>query len=554
MTRHMRGGVALLSAVSLLLFWNVLAFADERPKLVVHITIDQLRGDMPWRFKNRFGEGGFRYLMDKGVTYTQAHYRHSTTFTAVGHASLATGGNALGHGLAGNDWHDVATGKQVYCVEDDRHTIIGREAKAHEGTSPRNMTASSFGDEIVLASGGRSRVFSVSIKDRGAILPGGHLGMAYWYSSSTGKFVTSTYYRKDYPDWVTAWTNAGHADAYKDQKWTLLEEPAKYIFAKNDDASWEKSYKALGRAFPHPLGNEDEKAYYSGLRFTPMGDELTISFVKELVEQEKVGQGDHLDVLAISLSVTDYIGHAFGPDSLEMEDNLLRLDRTLADFFTFLDAKFGLDNVLISLSSDHGTDSIPERTQHLGIDGGRHRPDNFIAAVNDGLKQHFNTEEALVKVFWNPSLYLDLDAVKRAGLGVEVVERALREEILKVSGVRFAATRTDLLKGNVTGEPIHDKLQRAFHPTRSGNVLFVQDTGWYLYPKPDEFAAMHGSPYSYDTYVPVMFAGHKVKHKIVDRSVAPEDIASTITTYVGVKPPSGSTGFVLTEVLEGLRD
>jgi predicted AlkP superfamily pyrophosphatase or phosphodiesterase len=420
--------------------------------------------------------------------------------------------------------------------------------------SPRNLTASTFGDEIILASGGRSRVFSISIKDRGAILPGGNLGKAFWYSSSSGQFVTSTYYYREYPAWVTAWNKAGHAAAYKDKEWTLLQDRSSYIYGDRDDEPWEKSYKKLGRTFPHPLGNEDEKAFYAGLRYTPMGDELTLAFVKELVDQEKLGTGPTTDVLAVSFSVTDYIGHAFGPDSLESEDNLLRLDRTLADFFEFLDKKFDLDNVVIELSSDHGVDSVPERTQHFGLDAGRHRPNKFIEAVNEGLKKRFNIQDALVKVFWNPSLYLDLEAVSRAGLQVETVEAALREEILKVPGVRFAATRTDLLKGDVTSEPMHGKLQRAFHPTRSGNVLFVQDVGWYLYPNPDEFAAMHGSPYTYDTYVPIMFAGHKIRHDVVDREVAPEDIASTITTYLGIKPPSGSTGTPLVEVFAGLRD
>lgn len=539
-----------------LLLWALAApgARAENPKLVVFITIDQLRGDMPWRFLHRFGDGGFKYLIDKGTSYTNAHYRHSTTFTAVGHASLATGGNALQHGLAGNDWHDTANGKQVYCVEDDRHKIIGKDAKPHEGTSPRNLTASTFGDEVVLSSGGKARVFSVSIKDRGAILPGGHLGKAYWYSSSSGKFVTSTYYQSDYPAWVTAWNKAGHANAYKDKQWSLLHDRSTYIYGDRDDEVWEKSYKKLGRTFPHPLGNEDEKAFYAGLRFVPMGDELTLAFVKELVTQEKLGEGRETDVLAISFSATDYIGHAFGPDSLEAEDNLLRLDRTLAELFKFLDEKLGLAHVLIALSSDHGIDSVPERTQHLGLDAGRHRPDKFIETVNEGLKKRLNVQEALVKVFWNPSLYLDLDALSRLGIEVEVAENALREEILRVPGVRFAATRSDLLKGNVTSEPMHAKLQRAFHPTRSGNVLFVQDVGWYLYPKPDEFAAMHGSPYGYDTYVPVIFAGHEVKRKLIDREVAPEDMASTVTAYLGLKPPSGSTGSPLFEVLEGLRD
>ena len=196
------------------------AGAAEQPKLILALTIDGLRGDIPFRFADRFGPGGFRYLMENGVVYDNAHYQHSTTFTAVGHATLFTGGNSPQHGLAGNDWHDYGRG-QVYCVEDDRHPIIGKEPKAHEGTSPRNLTASTYGDELILASGGRSRVFAVSIKDRGAILPGGRLGKAFWYSSSSGEFVTSTYYYDAYPAWVAEWNQAKHADRYMDATWEL---------------------------------------------------------------------------------------------------------------------------------------------------------------------------------------------------------------------------------------------------------------------------------------------------------------------------------------------
>ncbi len=523
--------------------------AGPQPKLIVQITIDQLRGDMPWRFKDRLGPSGFRYLMDNGVSYTNAHYQHSTTFTAVGHATLATGGNAAQHGLAGNDWYDVTTGKRMYCVEDDRHPIIGKEPAAHKGTSPRNLTASTIGDELVIASGGRSRVFSVSIKDRGAILPGGHLGKAFWYSSGSGKFVSSTYYYDDYPAWVTTWNAQDHAGTYRDKTWDLLRDREQYVFKDQDDRPFEKSYKHLGRTFPHALGNEDAKAFYAALRFTPMGDEITLAFVKELMQQEKVGQGDSTDMLAVSFSATDYLGHAFGPNSLEAEDNLLRLDETLADFLSFIDSQVGLDQTLVVLSSDHGTDEIPEYKESLGVAAGRHRPDEFMAQANAALQRRFGSNETLVVAFWNPSLYLDAEAVTKLGVDVATVEQALAEEMMKLKGFTLALTRTDLMAGNVPNTSTGNRLQAAFHPTRSGNVLIVQDPFWYLYPKPDQFSAMHGSPYTYDTYVPIMIAGPGIKAAKSTRPVAPRDIAPTITAYLGIKPPSGATGVPLVEVL-----
>lgn len=546
-------GVVTAPVAALLLLGTLPAAGADLPKLVLQITVDQLRGDMPLRFKNRFGSSGFRYLMDRGVNYTNAHYGHSTTFTAVGHATLYTGGYAAQHGLAGNDWYNKATGKRVYCVEDDRHGLIGKKPKAHKGTSPLNLTSTTIGDELVISSGGSSRAFGVSIKDRGAILAAGHLGKAYWYSSGTGKFVTSTYYNDAYPAWVTAWNAANHADRYKDKKWTLLKDRATYVYKDSDDRPSEKSYYKLGRTFPHTLANEKASSFYKGLRFTPMGDELTLDFAKELMKQEKVGQGAATDFMSISFSATDYLGHAFGPNSLEAEDNLLRTDELLANLFAFIDKTVGLDKTLIVLSSDHGVDAVPEYKKSLNFDAGRHYPKKFIEQVNKALQQRFNTDRNLVAAFWNPSLYLDLDAVKSLNVDVSVVEKALVDEILKVDGIALAMTRTDLLSGKITDTPITRKVQLAFHPKRSGNVLIVQNQFWYLYPNADQFSAMHGSPYEYDTYVPIMVVGPGVKAQTVSRPVGPEDIAATIAAHLGIKPPSGSVGRPLDEALPSFQ-
>jgi predicted AlkP superfamily pyrophosphatase or phosphodiesterase len=523
------------------------AVAAEEPKLILALTIDGLRGDIPFRLADRFGPGGFRYLMENGVVYDNAHHQHSTTFTAVGHATLFTGGNSPQHGLAGNDWHDYSRG-QVYCVEDDRHPIIGKEPKAHEGTSPRNLTASTYGDELILASGGRSRVFSVSIKDRGAILPGGRLGKAFWYSSSSGEFVTSTYYYDAYPAWVE-WNQAKHADRYMDATWELLGDKADYLFGEVDDRAAERPYKHLGRTFPHKLGAQKASDFYGSLRYAPMGDELTLDFAKEVVKHEKVGQGEATDMLAIGFSTNDYIAHAFGPNSLESEEGVLRLDATLADLFAFVDQTVGLDQTLIVLSADHGFDEVPEHQKELGFDAGRHYPEKFLEQVNAGLQERYKSEDNFVVAFWNPSLYLNRETIADLAIDRVEAERALAEEILKVPGIALAMTRTDMMSGTITDNPIMRKVQRAFHPKLSGDVLIVQDQFWYLYPNAEEFAAMHGSPYAYDTYVPIMLAGPGIPSQVVSRPVAPEDIAITIATYMGTKPPSGSVGQVLYEAL-----
>ena len=524
------------------------AVAAESPKLVLFLTIDQLRGDMPWRFKERFRPDGIRYLMDHGTVFANAHYRHAATFTATGHAALFTGGTAAAHGFVGNEWYDTRNGRRVYCVEDSTHSLIGQAAEVHSGTSPRNLTSTTIGDELVLASSGRSRLFSVSIKDRGAIIPGGYLGKAFWYEGGAGRFVTSTYYYQKYPDWVIEWNRTQHADQYLGQQWRLLESPDRYVHAGQDERPYEKSFKSLGTIFPHPFGSIASPDFYQTLRFTPMGDALTAAFVKELIDQEKLGRSGATDFLAVSLSATDYIGHAFGPNSLEAEDNLLQLDKTLADLLRFIDQRIGLKNTLVVLASDHGTDAVPEYKRSLGIPAGRLKPDLFAEQVNQQLKKQFTVQDDFVIGFWNPSLYLDSSRISAAGLDIEDVERAAAEAMLTIPGIALAVTRTDLLSGRVGNGPIHERVKRSFHPTRSGNVFIVQSPSWFLHTKYEQLSAMHGSPYPYDTHVPIMIAGPGVPALTVHRRVAPEAVAATLAAYLGIESPTGSSGDVLVEI------
>ncbi len=521
----------------------------EHPRLVLFVTVDQLRGDMPLRFEDRFGDGGFRYLMQQGAIYTQAFYRHSTTFTAVGHATLFTGADAAQHGIVGNDWYDAQTRQKVYCVEDETRVLLGQPTPAHEGTSPRNLTMNTIGDELQAATGRQSRVFSVSLKDRGAIIPGGHQGKAFWYGKSTGRFITSNYYYEAYPEWVEGWNSVGHADRYKDGQWDLLNDRSTYLSASRDDCPYERSYKLLGRTFPHPLQNPQSSDYYATLQCTPMGDELTIDFALELLRQEKLGQGPSTDMLMVGLSATDYIGHAFGPDSLEAEDNLMRLDRSLARLFGEVDRLIGLKQVLIVLSSDHGISSIPEYAQSIGLAAGRLNPVKLMICLNDCLQQRYQTDRNLVLAFANPAFYLDRQAILELNLDLVEVERRVSEELLTQPGIAYAVTRTDLLAAQPTSDSILQKVQHSFHPHLSGHVIVVQQPVWFLYSDPEAYSAMHGSPYPYDTYVPIMLAGSGIAARRIERMVGPQDIAPTVAAILGIDPPKGCTGTLLAEVL-----
>ena len=548
----------LIAALAVLVVAAPMLSASSTPRLVLQITVDQLRGDLPARYADRLTDGGFRYLMEKGTWYIDAHYRHANTETAVGHATLATGADPSRHGIVANDWIDQKTGAFVYNTEDDRHHIIGREPKAHEGVSPRNLAASTFGDELVVHNGGRSRVFSVSVKDRGAILPGGHAGKAFWFSKSSGEFVTSTYYYDDYPQWVKQWNAAKPADAFKGKSWELLNDRATYVHGQMDDRPYEADLKPLGRIFPHPLGG-DTKYFYLFLTLTPVGDMLTLDFAKALVENEKLGHNDTgaPDYLQISFSSTDYIGHLFGPSSLETEDNILRLDRTLADLFQFIDEKVGLGNTLIVLSADHGAPEAPEYMASLGLSTGRFAFDWFKTEgpLTEALQKKYGRADFIVG-HSHPYLYLNLEAISSAGLDLGNVERFVADELMKIPGIAYSMTRDDLLTGRITESPVQNQIRRSFHPTRSGNIHMVPEQYWFLHSTEEaekmgigSIAAIHGSPWAYDTYVPIFFAGSGVPAQIIGRRVAPTDIAATLSAYLGIKPPSGSVGSVLTEIL-----
>ncbi len=525
-----------------------------KPKLVLQITVDQFRGDLPTRFLDRLGEGGLRYLIENGTYYSNAHYRHANTETAVGHATLFTGADPSRHGLVGNNWIDPLTGESVYNTEDGRYHLIGKDPKPNEGVSPHNLLATTIGDELVISNAGRSRVFGVSVKDRGAIIPAGHAGKAFWYSKSSGKFVTSTYYYDEYPEWVTNWNNAKPADRYRGKKWDLIHDRSTYLAKNMDDRPYEADLKPLGRTFPHQYG--DNKYLYLILSLSPAGDELTLDFTKTLIENEGVGQGNNVDFLAVSFSSTDYIGHLFGPSSLESEDNILRLDRILAELFEFVDKKVGLENTLIVLSADHGAPEAPEYMTTIGMEAGRFDFTYFReqGPLNKVLMERFGRDD-LIATHSHPYLYLNTAAIEESELDIVEVERFIADEVMKIPGIAYAQTRSDLLAGRISNAPLQVQIRRNFHPVRSGNIHMIQEHYWFLHSTDEAqkmglegIAAIHGSPWVYDTYVPIFFAGNGVPAQKITRRVSPTDIAPTIANYLNIKFPSGSIGNPLKEV------
>jgi len=518
--------------------------ASDKPRLVLQITVDALRGDLPTRFPKMLGEGGFAYLLEDGVHYTNAHYQHATTETIVGHSSLSTGAVPAVHGMVANVWFDRGLDRLVYNIEDaDYHLLTAgadidakteidptQKAAKVDGRSPQNLLATTFSDELAVHFAGRSKIFAVSVKDRGAVSMAGHVGKAFWFSKANGEFVTSNYYYDEYPTWVNEFNAGKPTLAYAGQSWELMHPVERYLFGDADDREYETDFPGFGRTFPHAYGEADDKYFTTRLTLSPVGDELTLDFAKTLLINEQLGQDEVPDYLSISFSSTDYVGHVFGASSLETEDNIARLDRTLANLFAFIDETVGLENTLIVLSADHGQPEVPGSLDELGI----HTAKNFDPKALDrspaiaALQERFGIGEGLIEDFFQPYLYLDNELIHDKGLDQAEVEAAL------------AAEDTVLMR----------LIRNNFHEGRSGDIYLMFEPNVFI----NDFdglrvASVHGSPWRYDTFVPVIFAGAGLKGARVSRAVTPYDIAPTLAAYLEVKPPSGAFGETLAEVL-----
>jgi predicted AlkP superfamily pyrophosphatase or phosphodiesterase len=514
---------------------------------------------------DQFGKGGFRYLADKGVWYTNAAYQHANTETVVGHTSLATGTVPAVHGMVGNIWFDRDSSELVYNIEDPRYALLSPNAgvdKSREidptqrvastdGRSPRGILSSTFADELANRYGGASKLFGISVKDRGAVPLAGRSGKAFWFSKSSGNFVTSSFYYDAYPDWVSAWNDAGKLDAYANSSWILLNAPESYQKITADDSIWETDFPGFGRTFPHSWGGRDGKYFTTLLTVSPAGDELTLDFAKTLVNAEGLGQDPVPDYLSISFSSTDYIGHLFGSSSLEMEDNLLRLDRILAELFAFIDKKVGLKNTLIVLSADHGGPEVPGYLRSLGDNVEHVEPADFdTAALNKALRQASGIDIDLVKTFFTPYVYLDQELIAARDLDLAEIQRKVAELLMRRPEVFSAYAATDIGAGRLPDSPLATMAAANYLPQRSGDVHVVFGSQEFIADFDGlTVAATHGSPWHYDRHVPVVFAGSNLKSARVSRAVTPYDIAATMANRLNIEAPSGSIGDVLPEVV-----
>lgn len=564
---------ASVVAIAVFLSNSGASFAQEpssQPRLILQITVDQLRGDLPTRYYDRLGEGGLRYLWENGVVYRNAHHAHANTETIVGHATLATGAHPSAHGMVGNLWFDRETGFTTYNVEDSNYRLLTegadvddraeidptQRAARSEGRSPAAILVSTFSDELRSSNGGRSKVIAVSVKDRGAISMAGHTGIAYWFSKSSGEFVTSTYYLDHYPDWVTAFNAQRPTQQFANTSWELLHDQSSYLFADSDDREWETDVAGFGRVFPHDYGDGTSRYFTTWLTLSPAGDKLVLDFAKQALLEEQLGQDDITDYLSVSFSATDYVGHIFGPSSLEGEDNILQLDRRIAELLAYVDEKVGLKDTLIVLSADHGGPDAPGYLASLGIPAGYVDPDSWDkGAAITRLKDQFNISGKLFASYSHPYLYFSTAVKNDQQIDHEALEAAVIDELSRFQGVSLAVSSTALRRGNIPDTYLYRAVSNNFHPKRSGDIFIVFEPNWFI----NDFdgltvASTHGSPWNYDTYVPIVFVATGLRPQTIDRRVYTVDIAPTLSSYLGIKPPSGSVGEPLAEALKTAKD
>jgi len=562
------------AAASCLLLVVLLAAATlqaaDKPKLILQITVDQLRGDLPTRYYDRLGDGGLRYLWEHGVVYSNAHHAHANTETIVGHATLATGAHPSGHGMVGNLWFDRETGYITYNVEDADYRLLTagadvdedaeidptQRAARSEGRSPAAILVSTFSDELRSNTGGQAKVIGISVKDRGAISMAGHAGMAYWFSKASGGFVTSTYYLDHYPDWVSAFNKQRPAQSYANTSWELLHEQSSYLFGDSDDRAWEADVAGFGRVFPHRYGDGSSPYFTTWLTLSPAGDRLVLDFAKQALVEEQLGSDNVTDYLSVSFSSTDYVGHVFGPSSLESEDNILQLDHTIAELLALVEQEVGLANTLVVLSADHGGPDTPGYLNSLGIPAGYVDPDNWNKdAAITRIKDDFNISGKLFETYSHPYLYFSAEVKNRDDIDIEALESAVVDELARFEGVSLAVSSAALRRGNLQDAELMRSVINNFNSKRSGDVFIVFEPNWFI----NDFdgltvASTHGSPWSYDTYVPIVFGGMGLQHQIVDRPVHTVDIAPTLSSFLSIKAPSGSVGVPLREVLQGNKE
>lgn len=533
------------SILFLALIMSLNSQSQQRTKLVVGIVVDQMKMEYLYRFSDDFSSNGFKRIMDHGYTFHNMHYNYAPTYTAPGHASIYTGTTPSTHGIVGNDWFNKATGKDMYCTDDASVKTIGGGTEKEGAMSPKNLLSTTITDELRMATNFKGKVIGMSIKDRGAILPAGHFAnWAFWYSKS-GAFISSTFYGSTLPNWVTEFNQEKRYMNYINKGWDLLKPASTYNESLSDDNPYEgKLDKTKSPIFPYDLSEIYKEKGADILRTTPFGNDILADLAMKAIEKEELGKDDITDFLTVSFSSTDYVGHTFGPRSMELQDTYLRLDQTLGVFLTYLDKTVGKDNYLLFLTADHA-----------GAENSNYMKDNKYNVTNvpsadivKALKKHSDETFGvnLVLDYSNFNLFLNKEILKQKGLDLTKVKQSFVSFLMSQDQVKRVYTEEEILASS-GDDYFLSFISKGYDPKQNGEIVVLDKAGYMQY---QDTGTTHGSPNSYDTHVPLLFYGTKVPKGELHAKKYITQIAPTLSQMLKIPFPNGTES----EVLETLLD
>jgi predicted AlkP superfamily pyrophosphatase or phosphodiesterase len=548
----MKNFIAILAILLTIMAEGQIKKAGQPPKLVVGIVVDQMRQEYLYRFDSKLSNGGLKKLMHEGFMLRNGHYNYAPTVTGPGHASVYTGTTPSIHGIIGNDWYDKNLRDVVNCVNDPDQKVIG-VADGNGDVSPWRMLSTTITDELELSTQKRAKVIGVSIKDRGAVLPAGHTpDGAYWYDGKSGRFITSTYYKTKLPDWVEKFNQQNLAGKYLSGEWNTLLPINQYVESGVDDSPYEAKIGDKDRpVFPYDLKALRKPNGFDLLTYTPFGNDYLTEMAKAALAGENLGADEITDFLAISYSSTDVLGHAVGPNAIEIEDMYLRLDRNIEDLLKTLDEKVGAGNYTVFLTADHGVADVAQYLRDHRIPAGYFNTSHVKASLNDHLQKYFPGKQ-IVETISNGEVFFDQTVFqndpKASGVELLIATQLTINFLLAQDGVANAYAENVMRNGNYDEGGMKGMAIRGFHPKRSGDVVMVLEPGWY--PAGRVQGTTHGSAYTYDTHVPIIFYGNGIKKGSSVRYHTITDIAPTVSVLLNIKFPSGCTGRPVEELFE----
>ncbi len=526
----------------------------DRPKLVVGITIDQMRQEYIYRYYSTYGVGGFKRLINKGFMLEHAHYNYVPTYTGAGHASIFTGTTPAIHGVIGNDWYDKAIEKTVYCVGDDSYQAVGGTSESNGKMSPHRMLTTTITDELKLGTQKHAKVIGISIKDRSAILPAGHMGdAAYWYDGKTGRFITSTYYMEKLPAWMERFNGMQLADKYLSSTWNTLLPINQYNASGADVSPYEAKLAGDNKStFPYDLATlRKTNGNFELLSQTPFSNDHLTELAKATIDGEKLGADQWTDFLSVSYSAPDIIGHRVGPNAIELQDVYLRLDKNIEDLLKKLDQVVGEGNYLVFLTADHAVAEVPQYLVDNKVPAGILRSSHLSAGLGEFLNTYY-PDRKIIKAISGEQIHLNHEGFsadpRSGGIDLLLASELISTYLMQQNGIANVYPKSLLRQGDFNEGGLKGMAIRGYHPKRSGDMTVILEPGWFESGRIQ--GTTHGSPYTYDTHVPIIFYGKGVKQGASVQYYAITDIAPTLSMLLKIKLPNGSTGHPIGELFE----